>query len=363
MSPWAHLRTSVVIDIAALKHNLSRIRLFAPTSNVMAVIKANAYGHGAVCVSNALDDLVDGFGVASVDEGVTLRRAGVKSPITILSAFYLRDEVEALSKFNLTPVIHSVEQEQLLLDYLDNTLDVWLKLDSGMHRMGLTSKELHDSTKKLSRCQFIRDIRIMSHLANADDLTNEYTNVQLRYFLQNTNNTYQRSLANSAGVVGWPETHFEWVRSGLMLYGASPIVGKSAKEFDLHPVMTFKAKLIAIKHLNEGNAVGYGGDWTCPQAMRIGVVSCGYGDGYPRQIDDKAFVLLNGKSVPIIGRVSMDVMSIDLRGHDEARVNDDVTLWGQGLPVDDIAAHADTIPYTLLSLVTSRVPRMEINSG
>lgn len=329
----------------------------------MAVLKADAYGHGAVSISNALDNLVDGIGVASLDEAIELREAGVKSPISILSSFYAREEVEALSRFDLTPVIHNLEQARLLLDLLSRRADVWLKLDTGMHRMGLTPGEFKDCLEKLSKCEIIRDIRVMSHLANADDLMDGYTQQQLDCFLQYTGNQHQRSLANSAGVAGWPDTHFEWVRPGLMLYGASPVLGKSVNQLGLHPVMTFKSKLIAIKRLDKGDAVGYGGDWICPEAMRAGIVACGYGDGYPRHINEGTAVILNGKRANIIGRVSMDVMSIDLRRHLTANVGDDVILWGNQLPVDEIADRAATIPYTLLTSVTSRVPRIEVNGG
>ena len=363
MSQWAYPRTSAVIDLAALKHNLDQVRSHAPTSRVMAVIKANAYGHGAARVAHALDNKVDGFAVSSVLEGIALREHGIQSSITILSSFDARDEVAALSDFDLIPVIHSTEQLHGLLRELNRSLDAWLKVDTGMHRMGLTTDEYNHCSEKLNACKHVREIRLMSHLANADDLNDDYTHQQLRYFLQHTSGAGQRSLANSAGILAWPGTHLDWVRPGLMLYGASPLKVKTAKELNLKPVMTFKSKLIAIKQLNKGDAIGYGGDWICPETMRVGVVVCGYGDGYPRHIDRNTHVLLNEKRTLIVGRVSMDVMSIDLRKHTDARVGDEVVLWGDELPVDEIAQHAETIPYELLTSVSSRVPHIEINGG
>ncbi len=363
MVEWQHPRTSAVIDLAALNHNLDQVRSNAPNSRVMAVVKADAYSHGATNIATTLDKKVDGFAVATVQEGITLREQGIQSSITVLSSFDARDEVAALSEFNLTPVIHTAAQSDGLHNGLKDTIDIWLKVDTGMHRMGLTSDEYNDCLKKLGRCEHVHEIRLMSHLANADDPDDDYSRKQLTYFLQYVRKDMQRSLANSAGVLAWPQTHLDWVRPGLMLYGASPLKGKSAQELDLVPVMTFKSKLIAIKQLDKGDTVGYGGDWVCPEDMPVGVVACGYGDGYPRHIDQSTPVLLNGEFATIIGRVSMDTMSIDLRNHDAVRIGDEVILWGKELPVDEIARHAETIPYELLTSVSSRVSRIEINGS
>ena len=363
MGQWAHPRTSVVIDLAALNHNLDQVRSNAPNSRVMAVVKADAYGHGASRVAKAIDNKVDGFGVASIEEGIALRGSGVQSPIIVLSSFDARDEVAALSDFDLIPVVHCIEQLHGLLRELNRSLDVWLKVDSGMHRLGLTAGEYNYCTEKLVACQHVREVCVMSHLAKADDSNDDTTQNQLQYFLHHTIDTQQRSLANSAGILAWPETHLDWVRPGLMLYGGSPVKGKSAKGLKLKPVMTFKSKLIAIKQLRKGDAIGYGGDWVCPLDMQVGVVACGYGDGYPRHVDRETPALLNGKYAAIIGRVSMDTMSIDLRKQADARVGDEVVLWGDELPVDKIAQHAETIPYELLTSVSSRVPHVEINGG
>lgn len=346
------------IDAAALRHNLDRARAFAPRSRVMAVVKADAYGHGAAAAARALAG-ADAFGVANVAEAVRLREAGVREDVCVLSGFHAPDEVPELAARKLSVVIHSHYQIELLERHVDAGLRVWFKLDTGMHRLGFRFEEAAPAWERLRRCRAVREIGLMSHLANADDLDDTATRSQLGTFEAFTApGAFARSLANSAGVVGWPATHHDWVRPGIMLYGASPLGNRDAAELGLRPVMTFQSRLIAIRRLKRGERVGYGGDYVCPEDMNVGVVGCGYGDGYPRHVAPGTAVGISGRLAPITGRVSMDLISVDLRGHPDATVGTPVTLWGAMPTVEYVARQAGTIAYELLCGVTARVPRI-----
>jgi len=358
MLPAAH----AVLDMAALAHNLARLRGHAPRAKIMAVIKANAYGHGAIAVARALAD-ADAFAVARVDEGVALREAGISQRIAVLQGFVCAEELELHSRHGLEPVIHSARQVDLLeAADLPRPVAVWLKLDSGMHRLGLDAEEFEACHQRLRRCRSVSQPPfLMTHLANADALADPATGCQLGLFHENVAALPgERSIANSAGLLAWEQALAEWVRPGIALYGVSPFPHRTGPEDGFKPVMTLRSRLIAIKPLKAGDAVGYGGDWVCQQATRMGVAAIGYGDGYPRHARSGTPVLVRGRRVPLIGRVSMDMISIDLGGCPEAEVGDEVTLWGDGLPVEEIARHADTIPYVLLCNVTPRVKRIEV---
>jgi alanine racemase len=323
----------------------------------MAVVKSMAYGHGAVPVARALADEADALAVARMEEGVALRDAGLETPIVVLEGPTRAEHLEIAFNRDLQLTFHHASQLPLLREYADEPIDCWLKLDSGMHRLGFPVEEAARLFEQLSRLPAVASLRLMTHLACADDLSDGMTERQLqRFHAACAGLDSEASVANSAGVLAWPQTHADWVRPGLMLYGASPVMGKAAAEFDLRPVMTLKASLIAIKPLQAGDPVGYGATWKAPEAMPMGVVAIGYGDGYPRHIGGDGQVLLNGKRVPVVGRVSMDMITLDLRGV-EAQVGDSVILWGEGLPADEVAAWANTIPYTLFCGVTGRVER------
>lgn len=349
------------LDLAALEHNLARLRSAAPKSRIMAVVKANAYGHGLVRVANALPT-VDAFAVARVDEGIRLRQAGIRQRITVLQGFICPEELELHAQFELEPVIHSTQQIELLEQRAPGgiRLRAWVKLDTGMHRLGLDPAEFAECYRRLSGCEHLRrPLPLMTHLANADVVTDTATERQLALFGCVATDFVERAVANSAGLLAWQASHAEWVRPGLALYGVSPFPCRSGANDGFRPVMTLKTRLIAIKHLRRGDAVGYGGDWICPHPTRMGIASIGYGDGYPRNAASGTPVLVNGERAPLIGRVSMDMISIDLTDHTDARVGDAVTLWGQGLPVEEVARHARTIPYVLLCNVTQRVSMIE----
>ncbi len=353
-------RTEVSLDLAALRHNLGTLRQAAPDSRVMAAIKANGYGHGLERVARTLSD-VDGLGVACLDEAVKLREAAISTPITLLEGFFHADELPLVCQHNLDLVIHHAQQIEVLEQQtLCAHLRVWLKVDSGMHRLGIPAGEAVAQWQRLSAISSIEVIGLMTHLANADDRNDEATERQLALFHASCGELPgERTIANSAGLLGWPQSHAEWNRPGISLYGVSPMIGGRGQQHGLRPVMTLRSELIAVNSLKQGDAVGYGGSWRCPENMTIGVVAVGYGDGYPRHAECGTPVLINGKRVPLIGRVSMDMISVDLRGLPEARIGDEVILWGDGLPVEEIAEHAATIPYELLCGVTGRVRIVE----
>lgn len=352
------------INLHALQHNLRRVRAAAPQSRVMAMVKANAYGHGMVRVARALVDAgADALGVASIDEAMMLRDAGITAPITLLEGFFEPAELVLIQQHGLDVVIHHPVQLAVLeATPLAVPITVWLKVDSGMHRLGFAPEQVSGIWQRLNTCRSVRgSVRLMTHLASADDPASPQTLQQLVCFDEATTGIVaERSIANSAAILGWPQAHGQWVRPGIMLYGASPFINDTAIAHDLKPVMTLTSELIAINHYKKGDAIGYAASWVCPHDMPVGVVAMGYGDGYPRHAVSGTPVLVNGKRVPLIGRVSMDMLSVDLSSQPQARIGDAVTLWGEGLPVEQVARCASTIPYQLLCGVTQRVRFVEV---
>lgn len=300
--------TRAILDLAALRANLQRVP--APAPHIMAVVKANAYGHGAVRVANALESGVDAFAVRCLEEALQLRQAGIKKPIVLLEGFFQSDELLEIAKQDLHIVIHTPKQfEQLLRSEVEKPVSVWLKVDTGMHRLGFAPTEIESIYKLLKQCsQVAQPIRLMSHLACADDRHDATTEEQTQIFLALAKSlNIEASLANSAGILGWPNTHMDWVRPGIMLYGVSPFADSVAKDEGLQPVMQLQSALISVKRLRKGDAIGYGATWNCPQSMLVGVVAIGYADGYPRHAPSGTPVLVNGRRVPLVGRVSMDM--------------------------------------------------------
>lgn len=347
--------TRATIHLRALQHNLTLARQYAPDSRLMAIIKANGYGHGMVEVAQALSD-ADAFGVACINEAITLREAGIRQPVVLLEGFVQADELRLIDGFQLQPVIHHVGQVAMLEQSAGPALEVWLKVDTGMHRLGIQLPEVPAILTRLLNCPRVARVRLMTHLANADDRDDDFTLEQIRRFESlNELTVTARSIANSAGLLGWPQSASDWARPGIMLYGVSPFTNSVGEQHDLRPAMTLRSQLIAVNRFNAGEPIGYGGSWRCPETMPVGVVAIGYGDGYPRHAPSGTPVLLHGKRVPIVGRVSMDMLCLDLRACPDAAIGDAVTLWGQGLPVEEIAGAAGTIAYELLCKVTSRV--------
>ncbi|MEE2023294.1 alanine racemase [Alkalimonas mucilaginosa] len=344
------------IDVSALKHNLARVREVASGCKVLAVLKANAYGHGMLNVAEQLQQ-ADAFGVARLDEALALRAGGIVKPIVLLEGFFDADELPQIVASNLQVVVHQQEQiDAILAAELDAPIRVWLKMDTGMHRLGLPPEHYQAAHQLLSQSPNCSPgIRLMSHFACADDLACPDTTEQLQRFHHWTQGlSGEVSLANSAAVLGWPHSHGDWVRPGLMLYGVSPLLGKQGAEHDLQPVMTLCSRVIAVRDVAAGETVGYGSAWQAQQATRLAVVAIGYGDGYPRNVPNGTPVLMQGRRFPVVGRVSMDMLTVDI-GDVMIRPGEQVVLWGQGLPVEEIAALVGTIPYELLCNITPRV--------
>jgi alanine racemase len=328
----------------------------------MAVVKANGYGHGLAWVARTLGESADAFGVSSVEEGVQLRLAGVTRPVCLLEGFFTADELPLLSKQRLEPVVHNEAQLRAMATVpASSPLTVWIKADTGMHRLGFPPAAVPDVVQQLRRASAVTQVRIMSHFARAEFPSDDVTQSQIHTFANLTRNLeLEASLANSAGILAWPASHLDWVRPGIMLYGASPLVNKDAMALDIKPVMTLESALIAVQPRKKGDAIGYGGDWRCPEDMPVGVVAIGYGDGYPRHAPPGTPVLVNGRRVPTVGRVSMDMITLDLRSQPRTKIGDPVVLWGQGLPVEQVAESAGTLSYELLCHVTERIPRVVI---
>lgn len=348
--------TRAVIDLPALHHNLSIARQHSPQSRTIAIIKANGYGHGIIQVAKALLE-ADVFGVACLEEAITLREAGIDTPILILEGVVRAADLKLVRDFKLQLVVHHCEQITMLENDSGTAIPVWLKVDTGMHRLGVAPDLAQDCYQRLRQAGAVdTPVRLMTHLANADDRRDDTTPAQLDQFNRVLNGIQtETSIANSAGILGWPASATDWVRPGIMLYGVSPFLNDMAANHKLKPVMTLQSELIAVNQQRKGDRIGYGGSYQCPADMPVGVVAIGYGDGYPRHAPAGTPALVNGQQVPLIGRVSMDMICVDLRSLPDAKIGDAVILWGKDLPVEVIAQQAGTIGYELLCQVTQRV--------
>jgi len=344
------------INTLALQRNFQRIQQLAQNSQVLAVIKADGYGHGLVRVAKTFPADTC-FGVACLDEAMALRKAGISNDILLLEGFFDQEELELAAELEMQSVIHHQYQVDMLTNSkLVKPLKIWLKLDSGMHRLGLNSDEFNDCYRQLSASKsVIQPINLMSHFASADsDLVESYRQLDLFKELSK-HKSGLRSMANSAGLIQIPESHFDLVRPGLLLYGCSPLLNKSAKDLALEPVMRLTSQVIAIKTIKKGEKVGYGGSWQAKNDTEIGVVAIGYGDGYPRHAVNGTPVFIKGKRYPIAGRVSMDMVTIELGSDHDCEIGDTAVLWGPELALEEIADFADTISYELMCGITPRV--------
>ncbi len=344
------------INVDALQQNFNHIRSIAPQSKVLAVLKANAYGHGLLAVAEQLK-AAGAFGVARIDEALMLRAGGIVKPIVLLEGFFHPDELPQIVASNLQVVVHHRSQvDALLAAELEAPVHVWLKIDSGMHRLGIYPAEFHDIYQQLMASpKVLKPLRLMTHFACADEPENPATQQQLALFQQLSQGCdAELSIANSAGVLAWPLSHGDWIRPGLALYGVSPMLAGRSAQHGLRPVMTFSSSVIAVRQVKKGDAVGYGASWVAPANTNLAVVAIGYGDGYPRNAPSGTPVLINGQRLPIVGRVSMDMTMVDI-GQQQVQVGDAVVLWGEALPVEEIAEQVQTIPYELLCNITSRV--------
>lgn len=351
-----------IIDRDGLRHNLALAQQQAPHAHVMAVIKANGYGHGVERVAAALEQ-AHGFAVARCDEALNLRRLGVSKPILVMGGAYNAESIGTAAEQGLILAVHHPWQIDLLESLPKKALPrCILKIDSGMHRLGLLPEQVDAAVMRLKKRNCLGErLMLMTHMACADDPASDMTDrqwQQMQPLLQQFD--AQISAANSALIMSRPEMQGDWVRPGIMLYGSSPFIERSGSELGLKPVMTLQAPLLAVKKLKKGETLGYGATWTLPEDMPVGVVGIGYGDGYPRHAPSGTPVLIGDSHVPLVGRVSMDMITVDLRSLPQARVGDWATLWGTGLSADIIARAAGTIAYQLFCNLTARV-RVELD--
>lgn len=351
--------TRASIDASALRHNLQRVRDLAPGSRVWAVVKADGYGHGAERVARALD-AADGFAVATLHEARCLREAGITAPLLLLEGTIDRDQALEAVELGCDTVVH--QQEQLShLEQLAGRLQgqrLWLKIDTGMHRLGVYPNEVADFYRRLRALSPDRPVGVMSHFASADEADRTPTERQLRVFEQCLPSGAPVSLANSAGVMAWPQSHGDWVRPGIMLYGASPGFDRTGLELRLRAAMRLTAPVIAVREVPPGDRIGYGGRWQARRSTRVATLAIGYGDGYPRHAPDGTPVWLAGRRVPLVGKVSMDMITVDVTGLERLTIGEDAELWGPNLSVDEVARHVGTVGYELLTRVSARVEKV-----
>ncbi|MCG6658075.1 alanine racemase [Halomonas campisalis] len=358
------------IDLDALRHNYHLARSLAPRSRAVAVIKADAYGHGAVACARALEAQPaqarpPAFAVACLEEAEVLREGGVHTPIVLLEGIFEAKELAQVEALGLWMAVHSDWQVEALLAHRPaRPIPVWLKVDSGMHRLGFSPEEAVGVWQRLAAApDCASDLQLMSHFATADAVEAGYFRRQLaRMQALGERLGAPLCLANSPATLAWPDAHGAWVRPGVMLYGSDPLEVPSEASRRLQPVMTLRSQIIAVRELEEGEPVGYAGRWRAPRRSRIGVVACGYGDGYDRHAVDGTPVLVAGRRTAIAGKVSMDMLTVDLTEIPEATIGSEVVLWGRAangevLGVDEVARHCDTISYTLLTGILPRVPR------
>jgi len=352
-------KTEALIDLDAIRSNYALACNLAPQSKSIAVIKADAYGHGILPVAEALQSVVPAFAVAIIDEALELREAGITVPLLVLEGVNSTDAIDTAVAKGLSLVVHSEEQVSLMQQAsLSAPVSIWLKVDTGMHRLGLPPTQLATVLDRLSDCACDVSV-ICTHLACADDLASDATREQIDVFHACTSGQgLPLSIANSAGILAWPESHADWNRPGYMLYGDSPMASDTETARDLQPAMTLRSEIIAIREIGAGAAVGYGARWQAPRPSKIATVACGYADGYPRHAPNGTPTLVNGQVAPLVGTVSMDMITVDLTDHTNVAVGDSVELWGRDVAVSDVAKRSGTIGYELLTSVTPRVPRI-----
>ncbi len=352
------------LDIGALRHNLAHARQLAPDSKVICVVKANGYGHGALNVARGLAPNADALAVACIEEAVELRNGGIELPILLLEGVFEAEELVIASEQNFWVMVdnrqhlHWLEQARL-----PAPVTCWLKVDTGMHRLGIQPEEVAEFHQRLSYCENrTGELVTCTHFASADELEKPQTAQQLALFESVTSGlSGPRSAANSAGLLGWPSSHYDWIRPGYMLYGNSPFRVATPNTEALRPVMTLCSAVISVRSVATGESVGYAANWTAQRPSKIATVCIGYGDGYPRLAANGTPVLINGQRAPLAGRVSMDMITVDITDLEKVAIGDEVILWGKDLPVGEIAAHAGTIGYELTTRMPARTPRVVID--
>ena len=347
------------IDLKAIQSNLGVAKKAAPKSKVLACVKANAYGHGSVEVATALDNSADMFGLASLEEALDLRRAGIKTPSLLLEGCFTEEEWQWSSELGISSVIHNKEQLDFFLSLkLAKPTSIWLKLDSGMHRLGFDPSEYSDAYQNLLQSDQCNSVTLMSHFACSEELNNPFNDQQLNTFLEASQGLEAaRSLANSAAILTRTDTHFDWIRPGYMLYGNSPIPNESPKDRELTHAMGLYSQVISIRNIDAGEGIGYNQAWRSDKKSKIAVVAVGYGDGYPRNTKNGAPILVDGKMAYTVGNIAMDLMHIDITHLPEVKIGSKVELWGSNLPVSKVAEYSGLSGYELLTRLTARLPR------
>jgi alanine racemase len=354
-----------IVDLAAIRHNYQLAQRLAPNAKTLGVVKANAYGHGAAAVAKTLEPLAPVLAVACIEEALELRAADISKPILLLEGPFTDDEVVIASRENFWLMASGIEQVQRIADaQISKPVTVWLKADSGMHRLGLQGEQLRRAYEQLQPLEHVNsDIVLATHFAAADELDSDFTEQQIAYFASLAEGLKAPlSMANSAGILGWPQSHSDFNRPGIMLYGASPFEHSQDNGDQLLSAMTLTSEVIGLRTIEAGETVGYGRSWTAQRHSTIATVAIGYGDGYPRHAPNGTPVLIHGQQVPLAGRVSMDMITIDVTELNNVQVGDSVELWGSNLPLNTIAEHAGTISYELVTRMPLRTPRIYINA-
>ncbi len=350
--------TIAILSEKNLLHNIQTIKKTIRNKRIMAMIKSNGYGHGIRSIASRISNHVDYFGVASIEEALIIRSRGITTPIALMEGVFEKEELFLATQHDLQVICHHETQ----LDWLDSVtlaspIKIWLKVDTGMGRLGFFSNQIQAISQRLAKNKnVISPINLMSHFANANDKNHVLNQTQIMRFNQIAKNfSGIKSLSNSVGVFDFPEIDEDLVRVGIALYGVSPILNQSAKALGLLPVLTLQSQLISIKNFLKGDSIGYLSEFICPKNMSVGIVAIGYGDGYPITAPTGTPVLINGKLCSLIGKISMDMLAVDLSNCVNAKLGDSVTLWGDGLPVETIAEYAKQNSYSLLTGIQYRV--------
>ncbi|MDP8170583.1 alanine racemase [Pasteurella skyensis] len=352
----------LTLNITALHNNIQRIKRLAPNSKLCSVIKANGYGQTIPHLINTLKNKVDAFAVARISEAMTIRQLDYQGTVLLLEGFFDEIELQQVFEKKLDTVIHNFEQLEMIenLQKVDqivplDAINVWIKIDTGMHRLGFQPKNVDDAFQRLEKCKLVDKIRFISHFSCADEPENNYSEKQIHCFEKATAGySNERSMAASGGILYWPQSHYNWVRAGIIQHGISPHY-TPIKALGFQPTMTLSSTLIAVRDHNAGEPVGYGNYWVSEKDTKLGVVAIGYGDGYPRNAPYGTPVWINGRKVPIVGRVSMDMLTVDLGIDSTDKMGDKVILWGEELPIEEVAQTIGVISYELVTQITPRV--------
>ncbi len=353
--------TKAIVDLAAIRQNYLLAQSLAPNSKTLAVVKANAYGHGARQVAEKLSNIADGYAVASIEEAVALRDSGIDSKILLLEGFFHPSELDCIDTLQLDVCLHSDQQfNQLLAHSFKSPITFWIKVDTGMHRLGFQPNQLPSLLNTLTLHKPNHAIVIMSHFACADETESDHTKQQIHCFNQLLAHPYPKSLCNSPGLLAWPEAQYDWTRPGMMLYGASPLAEENEYSRQLVPSMTLQSEVIAIRDVAVGDSVGYGASFSCDKPTRIATIPVGYGDGYPRQAPSGTPILVNGQRCALAGRVSMDMITVDVTMLPNCSIGDTVECWGKNILLKEVANACGTIPYELVTRMTNRPSKVYI---